>query len=273
MKKIFLIILAVAGLGLLGCEENSTHYVTVDTIPAVPQGVYSLTGDNAVYLFWLPVRESDLDLYRIYWSPNDTDFYFLGSSTDEEYVDYDVQNGTTYFYAVTAVDIQGNESPLSYESVMDTPRPEGRNLLIADYNIYPEIAGYDFSTDEVVPDTSVNADIYLEYNQYDSVFYINVNNELTDIQDMGYTDTLSDIGYAPSEGWSEVGWSEVILGHTYIIWTKDNHFAMLRVTNLTAPYNVRFDWAYQTDPGNRELARPQHDQDYLKRTIKSTLIK
>ncbi len=271
---IFSLILAVA---IVGCEKTTTKYVTVDVAPAVPQGLYSITADLAVYLFWLPVRESDLAGYKVYRSANDTDFFLIGNTAKnkEDFVDSDVQNGTTYYYAVTAYDLAGNESALSYESVFDTPRPEGTALVLADFNYYPIISGYDFSTYTVLPWNNVNADFYVEYFEgtTDSVFYINVTNGFTDIQDMGYTGSFDDISYAPTLGWSKVGWCELILGHTYIIWTKDNHFAKLRVTNVSEPTSVRFDWGYQTATGNPELARPQHDADFLKREIKGIILK
>ena len=273
MKILFATFAMAAGLLVFGCEENNTDYVYIDYVPAVPQGVYSITGDEAVYLFWSPVRESDLDGYRVYRSVNDDEYFYIGSTASTEYVDNDVSNGNTYFYAVTAVDDEGSESDLSYETVFDTPRPEGFGLYLADFNDYPTISGYDFSTYSILPYDFTNADIYIEYNTFDEVFYINVTNDLTDIQDMGYTDNFDEIGYSPMDGWSAVGWSEIILGHTYIIWTKDDNYAKLRVTALNGTTSVRFDWAYQTDPGNPELARPQHDGGYLKRTINVGIIK
>ncbi|MEW6016154.1 MAG: hypothetical protein AB1690_12660 [Candidatus Zixiibacteriota bacterium] len=274
MKKVILtMVTLIAGFALYGCEENTTEYVYIDYTPAVPQGVYSITGDEAVYLFWLPVRESDLAGYRVYRSVNDDEYFYIGSAASTEYVDRNVINGNTYYYAVTAIDDDGNESELSYETVFDTPRPEGFGLNLADFNLYPGISGYDFSTYTILPFDHLNADIYIEYNQYDEVFYINVTNTLTDIQDMGYTSNFDEIGYSPLDGWSTVGWSELILGHTYIIWTKDNNYAKLRVTAINAPYSVRFDWAYQTDTGNPELARPQHDDGFLKRTLNIGIIK
>jgi hypothetical protein len=261
-------------LAVYGCEESTTKYVVVDEEPAAPQGVYSITGDGAVYLYWLELRESDLDHYRVYRSLNDDEYYFLGScpAGREEYVDLEVANGITYYYAVTAVDRGGNESELSRETVFDTPRPEGRNLLLADFNRFPLDAGFDFSSRSVVSWSSINADIYVE--KVDDVFFINVANDETDIQDMGFTDSFDEIGYAPTDpdGWSKVGWSEAIYGHTYIIWTSDNHYAKIWVTAIGSDY-IRADWAYQIDGGNPELARPQHDNGFLRRTIKSELTK
>ncbi|SYZ73553.1 conserved hypothetical protein [Candidatus Zixiibacteriota bacterium] len=274
MKKAILIIVGILSLVIIGCEKTTTKYVEIDTAPPAPQGVYSITGDQAVYLYWLPVRVSDLAGYRVYWSSNDTDFYFLADvgPNSEEYVDSDVQNGTTYFYAVTAYDQNNHESELSHESVFDTPRPEGTGLVLADANNFPNSSGYDFSSGLIVPFDNANADFYIDYYSANDVFYLDAGNTSTDLQDMGYTDTFDDISYSPSSGWSNIGWAELILGHTYIIWTSDNHYAKLRVTAISKPNTVRFDWGYQTATGNPELARPQHETGYL-RELKGIIIK
>ncbi len=275
MKKTIFLAVAILSLAIIGCEKTTTKYVAVDYPPAAPQGVYSITGDQTVYLFWSPVREADLAGYRVYWSSNDTDFYLLGTvgANSEEYIDHDVQNGTTYFYAVAAFDENNNESELSHESVYDTPRPEGTNLLLADANNFPNSSGYDFSSGLIVPWDDPNADIYIDYYSTNGIFYLDAANTSTDLQDMGYTSSFDDITYSPSSGWSSVGWTELILGHTYVIWTSDDHYAKLRVTAISAPNTVRFDWGYQTATGNPELARPQHDDNYLRREIKGIIIK
>jgi len=73
-----------------------------------------------------------------------------------------------------------------------------------------------------------------------------------DIQDFAYVDDFDDVDFAPSQGWSTLGYEEVILGHAYIIRTADNHYAKIRVENIGVS-SVGFAWAYQTDPGNGEL--------------------
>jgi hypothetical protein len=273
MRKtfIFLTILAL-GVALTGCEDDNdvVRYIEVDEAPPAPQGVYSITGDEAVYIYWLPVRDDDLDYYGIYWNDEPTgEFELIGTSSDESYIDYDVENGVTYYYAVTAVDVNGNESELSYENVYDTPRPERFDQSLYDFLVYPDDAGFDFSSGSVVTHNSLAADIYIDYDIGLQAFFINARDKDTDLQDMGYTQDFDEIGYAPAEGWSFVGWVEVIVGHTYVIWTRDDHFAKMRVT--AADYenndNIVFDWAYQTasaDPGRMELARPEHDENYLK---------
>jgi hypothetical protein len=109
------------------------------------------------------------------------------------------------------------------------------------------------------------ADIYLDYDDHYGVYFLCVADDATDIQDFGYTDYLDDVNVAPEHGWSKVGWVEVIPGHSYIVWTRDNHFAKLRVTEFTRSYGIVFDWAYQVNGGNPELApRPPHAENYLR---------
>lgn len=273
MKKIALALLTVLTIGLVGCENETTRYIEIDNPPATPQGVWSLTGDNMVTVFWLPVQDADLDHYEVWWSADDIEYEYVASADTTFYIDDDVDNGTTYYYAVLAVDRAGHESDLSYETVFDTPRPEGRGITITDFRNIPEDAGFDFSLASTVRYDNPGADIYLEYDDILETFFLNVANVNTDIQDMGFTYEFDEIGYAPDSGWSQVGWVEVIQGHTYIIWTDDNHFAKIRPYAVFGTYGVQVQWAYQTDIGNLELARPQHDNNYTGRTIGGTLLK
>jgi hypothetical protein len=65
---------------------------------------------------------------------------------------------------------------------------------------------------------------------------------------MGPTVDIYDIEIAPVSGWSTVKFVEAILGHTYVIWTWDNHFAKVRISSMTDE-RVVFDWAYQLVEG------------------------
>lgn len=277
MKSLTMIFsIFVVGVLFLGCDNNEDIvYVDVDNPPAAPQGVYSVTADEAVYLYWNPVRENDIDYYRLWWNDEADGVYEVFDTTSNtEYVDTDVDNGTTYYYAVTAVDQAGNESELSYETVFDTPRPEAFDQSLSDYLAFPDIAGFDLSSGLVVPYNSASADVYVDYDAGLATFFLNVADTLTDIQDMGYTSDFDEITYAPGGGWSYVGWVEVIVGHTYVVWTRDDHFAKIRVTyaDYDNTDNILFDWAYQVstvDPGRMELSRPQKDDYILREDINS----
>uniref|UniRef100_A0A7C4XJA2 Fibronectin type-III domain-containing protein n=1 Tax=candidate division WOR-3 bacterium TaxID=2052148 RepID=A0A7C4XJA2_UNCW3 len=229
-------------------------YEEADTEPpAVPRGLTSITGDESVMLTWYQNTEPDLAGYRIYRGPAPEGPYILIGETNLDYfLDYGLANGYTYYYAISAFDIHNNESELSYETVFDTPRPEGYNEKLFDYSEYPDFSGWDFSSYKVVPYNYPHCDFYFGYdNQFGSSF-LYIQNPGGLIQDMGYTSSFDEIGYAPTDGWSTSGMAEAINGHTYVIWTWDNHFAKIRITSVNSSYVV-FDWAYQIDPGNPEL--------------------
>jgi len=221
--------------------------------PAAPRGVHSVTGDGQVLIEWLENTEPDIAGYRVYVSHDEPGPYVLiGETNFDHFLDAGLVNGETYYYAVAAFDNHDNESDLSYESVFDTPRPEGYDVWIRDYRNMPDDAGWDFSSYSIVRYNSSSSDIYFGYDTYNASYYFFIYRNGGLIQDYGYTGSLDDVSYAPDEGWSPSGMVEVIEGHTYIVWTWDNHFAKVRVTSIGSGSAV-FDWAYQTDPGNPEL--------------------
>lgn len=223
--------------------------------PAVPRGLNSITGDEQVMLTWYQNTEPDLAGYRVYRGPApEGPYYLIGETNLDYFLDYGLLNGQTYFYAISAYDIHDNESELSYETVYDTPRPEGFNEKIFDYTEYPAYAGWDFSNYTVVPYNYSNCDFYFGYDDYNNSYYFFIGKPGGLIQDMGYTNSFDEIGYAPDDGWSPSGMVEAIECHTYVIWTWDNHFAKIRISSIKSDYAM-FDWAYQIDPGNPELAR------------------
>lgn len=267
MKRVILMLTVITGLIFIfnGCEKK-VYVVEPDTTPpSSPKGVYSVTGDSAVYIYWEPNDEKDFYTYRIYWAPEldgdipepDDYFEFMASTKNSYYTDRDVKNGHTYYYIITAVDYSGNESNPSL-MLYDTPRPEG-HLRLHNNAVLPNQSGLYFDNKNgpiIVSWNNPLCDLYLD--EVSEVFYLNttVKNDIpNDIQDFGYIQDFDLINVAPTQGWSELGYVEVIKGHTYIIWTWDNHFAKLRATYVDTLYYeyVDFEWAYQTDIGNPEL--------------------
>ena len=267
-----LILLVGAAFILGGCAEDEVYILRPDhTPPSVPKGLYSTTMHKAVYLEWYENDEEDFKEYRVYRKEDGEDYYYrIAVTRIGEYTDRGLDNGFTYFYTVTAVDRHGNESDFS-DVAYDTPRPEGSGLVIRDYHRYPHVSGYDFSRFAVVGFDEKGADIYLDYDDYYGVFFLCVADNATDVQDFGYTDYLEDVNVAPKDGWSSVGWVEIILRHSYIIWTRDNHFAKIRATEFNRSYGVIFEWAYQVKQDEVELApRPPHAEDYLRARVTGT---
>ena len=249
---------------LTGCfEDDSVSPRDVDP-PAAPRGFYSVTGDGQVSLSWLPNTEPDVAGYRVYMSTCDAGpgcpYDPIGMTTADHIQIAGLANGVTRFYAVAAYDRAGNEGDLSYETVFDTPRPAGTGMVLGNYLDVAAGSGYDFSDFTPRPWDNVDTDIF--YGDNGSIAQMFVPDFNTDIQDAGFASDLDAVDFAPSGGWSPTGSVELIPGHCYVVWTRDDHYAKFRVTSIlpatpTTPGRVVFDWAYQIDPGNRELrARP-----------------
>ena len=238
-----------------GCDlDGSGDHVVAprDTEPpAVPSGVRSVTGDGEVEIVWAPNREADLAGYRVYWSATAPGPYeFMAETGTARYLDRDVANGTTYFYAVTAFDRAGNESELSLELVHDTPRPAGENLmLLRATGSGWELSGYDFSAYVRRPFTAVDTDMYFTFESGRPAMV--APDPATDLQDAGYAE-LDDLDWAPPGGWTGEDRVTLIEGHSYYVWTRDDHYAKFRVTDLDGERAV-IDWAYQIDRSNPEL--------------------
>jgi len=262
-----LMITVTASMLFVGCENQIDS-----TPPPAPQGIRTISLDHAVEIRWLPSQAEDVKGYNVWVSDQYNGHYQLISSTSAtSLVDHGAANGTTYYYAVSAYDYDENESELSKEVVYDTPRPEGFGVVLSDTSTSRNISGYGFARYNVLNCYDINTDI----------FFVNVRGRLvlqvwsdTDIEDMGFTSSLDDISESPTEGWAPSKSVEVIAGHTYVIWTVDDHYAKVRVQNVSASRLV-FDWAYQTAKGNIELkmAQPSRTRARQGDRIQKDLVK
>jgi hypothetical protein len=90
----------------------------IDEPPAEPTGLVAEEGNYTVSLDWNDNSESDLAGYNVYRSETSGSGYGqinISLVADSEYIDNDVNNGTPYYYVVTAVDDGSNESGYSNE--------------------------------------------------------------------------------------------------------------------------------------------------------------
>jgi TolB protein len=128
MKRTFLIssiVLTLCGtLVLTSCGGSSTGPDNggngADEAPSAPTNLNGTSEDQEIVLGWDANSEDDLAGYHLYRSTNNiSDISGMdpvnGSSLiqNAEYTDTDVENGTTYYYRLTAVDDNDNESSMS----------------------------------------------------------------------------------------------------------------------------------------------------------------
>ena len=113
-KSFFWLVLCLANLILSGCLKGD------DTPPAAPRGAYSITGDGRILVGWYPNQEKDMKghtIYRCIRRPEDYDVIAKVSSEVARYLDFDMTNGVTYCYSISAFDRHGNESNMCPEAV------------------------------------------------------------------------------------------------------------------------------------------------------------
>lgn len=249
-RVLFVALLAVLAAG---CDDHNPSSVRDLNPPAAPRGVFSVTGDTEVQLNWLPNTEGDVAGYRVYESPCASGpgcpYDRIGTTGATSFVVSPLTNGVTRYYAVSAFDAAGNESELSFDTVFDTPRPEGFGLALTNYLDDPAHAGYDFSAYVVRAFDATGTDVYFGVQGGANLMFAPFTD--TEIQDAGYASSLDAVDFAPTAGWSPSGTAEAVAGHCYVVRIVD-HYAKFRVTAVNGT-QVTVDWAYQIDPGNREL--------------------
>ena len=257
-KRLLLLLVLPALLFFTACDDE--EYIRDTVPPNPPINVKTFNRDSRVDITWSPNAERDLAGYNVYYS---TDYHgryeMIGSTSSTFFIDDVAVNGDKYYYAITAYDYDGNESELSYDEVYGIARPEGYNRIVYDYIDFPDLAGYSFAENKVYPFNDLATDFFFE--NYEGTYYLNVWEE-ADIQDMGATDDILDITVAPVDGYiplvdgENVKYTIAQIGHTYIVWTVDNHYAKLRIASIT-PERMVFDWAYQIAEGERSLKREE----------------
>lgn len=283
--------IALATIGLFaaplsGCDDDDDELVDFAP-PAIPNGVYSITGENIIFLRWNPNREADLAGYRIWYEDpiGSNEFFELANVTADEflfdngtpgdiaddyleYPDDSIGNGEYTSYAVSAYDVAGNESGLSLEFVLDVPRPENdpsNPLVLNPRSTAPALSGYDFSG---LSNGSQAFDLASTDVWYDidggGIPYLVVPRERVLVQDYGYVG-FDVATYAPLEGYSRSDRVEAIEGHTYFFriagsggFGTDDNYAKVEILDLDAN-SIDLWWGYQLIPGERELKAVPHD--------------
>lgn len=118
----YVVCLMVVGMGLYACGGGggNSSVPTSTTAPAAPTGVSATAGDGQATIVWTAV--SGATSYNIYWSTTANVTPANGTKISgmvSPYTSMGLNNGTTYYAVVTAVNANG-ESPASSQ-VSATP--------------------------------------------------------------------------------------------------------------------------------------------------------
>ncbi len=132
-------------MGYLG-GPGGRSYEYMDLPPAIPDSFYTAIGVDTIFIGWRYATESDFSHYNIYrsnesgFSPSPDNYYAPADSS--EFKDTDWYNDRNYYYRITAVDNQDNESepseevPIVFVGVDGNPPPLPPKALSL-YQNYP----------------------------------------------------------------------------------------------------------------------------------------
>jgi len=287
-----LLVVSTLAFTVGGCSDDD-EYVDL-TAPGIPAGVSSITGDGAVFVRWIPNKESDLAGYRVWWDGNgNEEFEALAeiapfeegvyqdnqtSTAADDFLEYaDIVgfdfNGTYNSYAITAFDHAGNESDLSWEYVVDVPRPEGYDLRLEPRGTYPQFSGYDLSSlsSQAQAWDDLETDFWFDVGA-DAIARFYVPKSWVRIMDAGFQGYngyggLDGVDIAPTNGWSADGSVEAIVGHTYVLRIRNgasfgdyDHYAKIWLGGFENGGALLW-WAYQEVPGERQFGQPRPGSD------------
>jgi hypothetical protein len=106
-----LVLFALIGGAAWGQDTAGVITKTEDASMAVPTGLVKRVGDRSVILHWDPVVDSGLVGYHVYRKSSATSPFEQHRVTlpTNHFVDFEVENGSTYHYRVLAVDAAGQE--------------------------------------------------------------------------------------------------------------------------------------------------------------------
>ena len=271
----------VVAVDVYGVESAPSQTVTVDERLQLtrPSFLMSISLDQAIHLQWGDDAFADdpsrFMLYRIYSTTYDLDldqcggtWSLEGTTVAPEFLASALVNGAPRCFGISAVSIEGYESlwsPLR----QDTPRPDGRNILVWAYSEDPARAGFrfwqDFNADGrsqagelglVADGDRTDIDFWVHRDPVDSSLWIVPEFSGTTMrlyQNTPIAD-LTSIDYAPATGYSSA-MLEAVPGYGYVFQIIEGstlRYGALRVTHAGRDYLI-FDWSFQSDPGNPEL--------------------
>lgn len=269
----------VAAVSAGGVETDAATipqiFVPVFDPPPVPDAPSVVALDNANFVTWgAGSRDADdFSHYKIYLEDG-SDSFLLGETDSEGFLDLLAVNGGTYRYYVSAVDADGHESGGSV-SGEGTPRPDFSGEYVYDYFDAAANSGFRFAEDEgtlpVVDGDDAGRHFRLE-TDVDGWWLVPGPDAA--IYPTGFATTALkcgvaadadcvDVAVAPTSGYSTTDVS-ITTQESYVLRVVGDdgliHYGVIRVSLLGFDQNddalMIFDWAYQIQAGNPNLAPP-----------------
>lgn len=254
-------------------DEAIEVFVPEPTPPPVPDGLDPIPLDGAIYLRWAANsrQAADFSFYRVYLEGGDGSTLLLGETDSEGFLDLLVENGNTYGYFVSAVDVDGHESEGSVLAE-GTPRPDFHGELLYAFGDRPEASGFRFqeteATSPIVSGSDATRHLRLEFDGDAWWLVPGPGVELS--PDAVFTTALRcgpaadegcvDVRRAPDSGYVSDSVS-LLAEYAYVVRVPADgegwRYGLIRVTHLGFAQDgavAIFDWAYQLQPGNPSLA-------------------
>ncbi len=273
LVALFGLAFTVATMGA-GCEDGTTIADPEDLAP--PLGLTSVTGSGAVTLHWQASNyDEDRQAFDVYQAngsqsatPGETIPAAFGTTAvatltnAQEAGSFSVvvnglSNGTTYSFLVVASKDDGDKLSRPSNVVTDTPRRESGTLVLTNGTGNLRYVNVDAEPASASANSSGADFLCQSFNAGAGDRPGMVGQNGARIQDLGFVSNWDEIDQAPSGTGSYPSAShsvEVLDGHVYAVFTGDNHYAKVWVTDLNSGnfgYSCRV--AYQPQSGNNEL--------------------
>jgi hypothetical protein len=263
--------LAIMGAG---CDDNPTTVSLEDLAP--PLGLTSTTGDGAVALRWQASNfGEDREGFYIYQAdgtqpttPGESIPGAFGTAavatltTSQGSGSFTATvtglvNGTTYSFLVVAFKDGGDKFSRPSNVISDTPRRESSTIDLINGTGNVRYVNVDADPPSASSNSS-GADIMCQsFNAGAGDRPGMVGQNGARVQDLGFVSDWDQIGEAPAGSGSYPAAShsvEVLANHVYAVFTGDNHYAKIWVTDLhDGDFGYSCRVAYQPQAGSNEL--------------------
>ena len=236
-KILHILLISCFSFAIISCaiDTEEEHTTTTTTTLSAPSGLTATGTAGQVSLDWSAVTSASS--YTVYWGNStgvSSSSTAITSVSTDNYTHSSLDNGSTYYYKVAAIDSAGTLGALSSEVNAATPLPAPDNLSVSGANntitltwnsvsgatsytlFWDNVSGID-SSDTAI--TSITNDNYTHSNMDNgSTYYYKV----AAVNSSG-TGTLSSVGSALLS--ADIQGSETYNAHTYAMTSAAMTFA------------------------------------------------